>query len=127
MGMPEAKSSAAWEDLAMRVSALHSMQTALEQKAAGAIPTIRRISRSLKLSQGASFNPEIQTLAKTLIESPDKNLPLTLAKVLPRLAVLSAQPNFQHHRILIVEDDRTTIQLLQERLIALQQDVVIAG
>src|SRR6476659_1667833 len=103
--MPDSR-KADWEGLAMRVNALQAMQNALEQNAPGAISTVRRISRSLKLAEGASGHPEIVNLAKALTEAPDRSLGPMLAKVLPRLGALSASPPVHHHRILIVEDDR---------------------
>ena len=111
------------EGLAMRVAALQSMQVALEQGAREAIPTIRRISRSLRLSDAASVYPEIILLTRTLNEASDKNMQAILTKVMPRLGVLSANPPMQNHRVLVVEDDVTITGILQQRLNELHQEV----
>jgi diguanylate cyclase (GGDEF)-like protein len=119
--------NADWEGLAMRVNALQSMQGVLERETPGAVDTLRRISRSIGLSDSASRYPEINTLAKTLTEAPDKKVGTTLLKVLPRLQMLASNPPAQTHRVLVVEDDRTTTQILRQRLGALHQHVIATG
>lgn len=115
------------EGLAMRVNALRTAQDTLHQNTAEAISTIRRISRSITFSEDSLHYPEIVSLASTLNETRDEHMAPTLAKILPRLDALASNPPSRPYRVLLVDDDPMTIQVLQPRLDALHQQVITAG
>ncbi len=112
-----------WEDVAMRVQALRAAEEAFHKNGESVIPTIRRISRSLHLVEGAGRMPEIESLAKTLRETRDADLAPMLSKVIPRLSALVTNLQTKKHCVLVVEDDPLTSQVLQRRLGDLHQVV----
>lgn len=104
------------EGLAARVNALRVAAQALRSHKPDALDAIRRISRSLKLSEEAYRYPQVGSLVRTLEDAQDGELVHTLSRVLPRLRALTVNIEARHHTILILEDDELTRHILEQRL-----------
>ena len=115
------------EGLAARVSALRVAEQALKAKSPEAVNAIRRISRSLRISEGAYQFPEISEMATILEEADESQLEVNLQKLLPRLRSLAANFKARSLSILVVEDEPVASQILQQRLAATHRRVFHAG
>ncbi len=114
------------EGLAARVNALRVAEQSLKAKAPEAVQAIRRISRSLRISDGAFRNPEISSMAAILEEVPEAELEASLHQLLPRLRGLTANLKARHLSVLVVEDEPMASQILQHRLAAINRTIFTA-
>jgi two-component system, cell cycle response regulator len=115
------------EGLAARVNALRVAELALKNKAPDAIHAIRRISRSLRISESAYRIPEISSMATMLQRSTDEELPGALQKYLPKLRSLAATLKARRLAVLIIEDDPVSRQILEQRLTAANRQLFSVG
>src|SRR5579872_5930441 len=115
------------EGLAARVNALRVAEQALKAKSPEAVHAIRRISRSLRISNGAHQFPEISEMASILEETDENLLEGHLQKLLPRLRSLTANLKARPLSILVVEDEPVASQILRQRLLAANRQIFHAG
>jgi two-component system, cell cycle response regulator len=115
------------EGLAARVNALRVAELALRNHTPGAALAVRRISRSLRVSESAHQNPEVSAMAALLEQTSDEELENNLQKVLPRLRGIAANLKAKHLAVMIVEDDPVAREILQQRLAAPNRQIHSAG
>lgn len=112
--------------LSASIEALETAWKAFRDRQPDALESIRRVAHSLRGSSVAPGLPEIADLAALLETARENEVPACLERLLAALHEITSSGVREKASVLLIDDDRTSVKILEDKLAAPDREIFVA-